>query len=41
MQALAQQALPGWRETREEDLAHQLVAEAEAEAVDPKDPTRA
>jgi hypothetical protein len=39
--ALAQQALSRWREAVEEDRAHELVAEAEAEAVDPEDPTRA
>src|ERR1700756_989206 len=37
-QALAQQTLPRRRETREQDLAHQLVAEAEPKAVDPKNP---
>src|SRR5207244_1024638 len=38
---LPQQALPRRREAGEEDLAHELVAEAEPEAVDPQDPTLA
>jgi hypothetical protein len=41
VKAFAQQALPRRREAVEKDRADELVAEAEAEAVDPEDPTRA
>jgi hypothetical protein len=41
VKTLAQQALPRRREAGEEDLVHELVAEAEAEAIDPQDSARA